>query len=602
MKNVIYIIIDAFCFNNLELKIGNEYVTPFLRKLMDKSFSFGNMYSQAPYTEASQVTLLSGENCLDNGGYLFGNGNVQHSIFEDYLLHGYHTIFSYSPYVYSKGYLRGVEKYYYTRMYSIEPLFQYRLKYYKDKLLYRIINRDEIETCIILLSASFEEWLDQISDILNEDEKTILIRDMSPSKKVLNEIKVKLICEKKQFEQGKKEYINRLFKNWDDSELRKINKQYNVVPKFKLHDNNLKKYQDKLNRYQKKISSIHRSQGIDLKYLFSMLYRNKNGLKDFKHTLENYYRHYTTKFMSNYLTSLDKDYKTEASMKKTFDCFFNTIKGYDKKKEAYFAYIHVQDFHLPSVFHSIDVEDESIVDEEFREAFSLLDKITKSNYKGNILTALSAHFCDLKLRDFYDKLKKELQENFIFVVTADHGYPCYNNPPRPMIYNQTYTEAFHIPLIINSEDSSLYRLSKELQSNMDAVDIVKNISYGKEFHLCRRDFILCEYGGPGCPAICEKPIWYTYIDGNLRVSIECKIEDDISINKVKSIYNTKSDPYEKYDLVKKDINIERVINIVNKRHLYLRNRYSHEKFYNTLFTSLNRRCYCFFYESCLDEK
>ena len=76
-KNVIHIIVDAYCYNNLYRKVGNREVTPFLNMLKKNSVSFERMYSQAPYTEASQVTLLSGENTLDNGGYLFGNGTVE---------------------------------------------------------------------------------------------------------------------------------------------------------------------------------------------------------------------------------------------------------------------------------------------------------------------------------------------------------------------------------------------------------------------------------------------------------------------------------------------------------------------------------------------
>ena len=133
MKNVIYIIVDALCYNSIERCIGNAKVMPFLNRLSDKALSFTNMYTQAPYTEASLVALLSGENTLDSGGYLFGNGTINSSIFYDYVKNGYKTIFSYSPYVYSKAYLKDVTEYYYTRLYSMGPLFLYRLDYYFNK-------------------------------------------------------------------------------------------------------------------------------------------------------------------------------------------------------------------------------------------------------------------------------------------------------------------------------------------------------------------------------------------------------------------------------------------------------------------------------------
>lgn len=71
MKNVIYIVVDAFCYDNLKRSVGGTEITPFLNKLVDRSYCAHNLYSQAPYTEASMITILSGENTLDNGGYFF---------------------------------------------------------------------------------------------------------------------------------------------------------------------------------------------------------------------------------------------------------------------------------------------------------------------------------------------------------------------------------------------------------------------------------------------------------------------------------------------------------------------------------------------------
>ena len=83
-KNVIHIIVDAYCYNSLQRTVGKREVTPFLNSLSQKSLCFERMFSQAPYTEASQVTLLSGENTLDNGGYMFGNATVEETIFSKY--------------------------------------------------------------------------------------------------------------------------------------------------------------------------------------------------------------------------------------------------------------------------------------------------------------------------------------------------------------------------------------------------------------------------------------------------------------------------------------------------------------------------------------
>jgi phosphoglycerol transferase MdoB-like AlkP superfamily enzyme len=51
-KNVIHIIVDAYCYNSLQRTVGKREVTPFLNSLSKKSLCFERMFSQAHYTEA----------------------------------------------------------------------------------------------------------------------------------------------------------------------------------------------------------------------------------------------------------------------------------------------------------------------------------------------------------------------------------------------------------------------------------------------------------------------------------------------------------------------------------------------------------------------
>lgn len=55
--------------------------------------------------------------------------------------------------------------------------------------------------------------------------------------------------------------------------------------------------------------------------------------------------------------------------------------------------------------------------EEFEVAFELLDG-EEMDMQGNIIAALSARYCDLKLQKFFEELKRELKNDFVFVVTA----------------------------------------------------------------------------------------------------------------------------------------------------------------------------------------
>ena len=161
MKNVITIVLDAFCYNNLEKKIGSEEVTPFLNKLGRDGISYKKMYSYAPYTEAALISLLGEERTLEEGGYLFGNANIRKSMLSYYKDVGYHTILGYSPYVCSKSYLKGVTEYKYTRLFSIQPCFNYRFKYFKEKKSRGLFQKLYYDACIEILEEAFDTWITQ---------------------------------------------------------------------------------------------------------------------------------------------------------------------------------------------------------------------------------------------------------------------------------------------------------------------------------------------------------------------------------------------------------------------------------------------------------
>lgn len=585
MKNVIYLILDAFCYKNLELKIGEEEVTPFINKIASQGVSFRKMYSQAPYTEASQVTLLSGENCLDNGGYLFGNGNNRKAMFEEYKDKGYRTIFSYSPYVYSKEYLRGVDDFFYSRVFNINPLLNYRLEHYRQLYRDKKIKEIEWKVCEILLSEALDTWKIQCELALRKDKSCSAILKMLPNENIIIETINIITGEQERINRTSRQYIENLFRLWDRHILKEQNIKYLKHPPYPLHDYVMDTYNNVLKTYQRRCTIEASKQHIDMNYLFGMLWRELKGKEYFKGTLKNYVKHYIRKPIKDYLTDLDINENPEASMQVVFDAVKSTIEKYDSRNIPFFLYLHTSDFHLPSVFHTVETKESSLVDEEFKDAIDLMDKLN-GNYSGNILTALSARFCDSKLENFYNYLKHHLKNDFLFIITADHGFPCYDNPPRPMIYNQTYTEAFHIPFIIygNRIESSFDE--NAIWSNMDAVEMLKKFAYGKEIKLPERNYVLCEYAGPGCPILDAKPIWYTLIDHNFRVSAECMLDEKLEKSKLKDIYNLQIDTDEKRNLVKKSLDVERYINIINKRHEEISEKFGRDKFYAYLLRTL----------------
>lgn len=578
-KNVIHIIVDAYCCNNLYRKVGNREVTPFLNMLKKNSVSFERMYSQAPYTEASQVTLLSGENTLDNGGYLFGNGTVEKTMFSEYREAGYQTVFTYSPYVYSKAYLRDADTFYYTRFFSIEPLFLYRLQYYYDIQKQRELNKSEMTVCVILLQEALETWQAQCLSFLNNGEEISLIYDWVKDIAVVKETYDALDTERQKLSFSPEAYVREVFTQWQEHILRKLNKRYNERSEIKLRNKCIETFQKTLGKYQETYSKALKKHHLDFQYTVGMVWRNKNGVDDAKNTFAAYRRHRKSTELRDYFAGVDETAKTEASMNRTLEVFEKKLSNLDKENENFYAYIHVQDFHLPSVFHSLDTDDFSMLEDEFRIAFELLDGMDNS-YRGNIIADLSARYCDRKIELFYNKMKELLHNDFVFTVTADHGFPCYETPPRPMVYNQTYVEAFHIPCIIY--DGTHVDCCSEIYSNMDAVHFeMQYAGVEPEHKILERQYVLCEYGGPGCPDIGIKPIWYTYIDDQWRISAECPLTKPFSADCVKAVFDIKKDPSERKDLLKsKSVGeaVQQCCEIISKRHDLLRERFEGEKF------------------------
>lgn len=560
MKNVINIVIDAFCFNNLGRHIGELEVTPFLNKILKNAISFTNIYSQAPYTEASNIALLGGDNTLEEGGYLFGNANTKYAVLKDYKAAGYHTILGYSPYVCSKAYLKGVTDYKYTRLFSIQPCFDYRFNYFKTKKENGQFIDEYYEICITILDEAFDAWIAQCNSIIDNKPEAEMISLFIKDLNTIKDLKNELLTEFDIYKNNKIDYINDIFQQWHNHKLIIINKLYNDRKPIQILNSLKSLYNLKLKGYQKTYEKkVLSNLKIDYKYILNM-FLNNTDKKDFLRTIKSYYTFKKNKDLENYLNSITPETKCEVSLEVMLETFFNDIKKYDEKNENYFLYIQPQEFHLPSLFHSFDIDDINILNKEFEIAFTMLDQINES-YKGNIIADLSARLCDYKLECFFNRINTELKNDFLFIVMADHGYPSYYNPPRPIIYNQTYTEAFHIPFIIyNSHFES--KTNTGLYSVLDGIEYVKQCAEIKDKHnIDEREFILCEYAGPGCPMINEKKIWYTLITKELKLSAEVALGKKAEVKDITNVYNILKDPLQKQNL-RLTINKKRIKNLL----------------------------------------
>lgn len=185
--------------------------------------------------------------------------------------------------------------------------------------------------------------------------------------------------------------------------------------------------------------------------------------------------------------------------------------------------------------------------------------------------------------DFFNTCKRS-GHDVTLIITADHGYPLFQDPIRDITFNQTYTDAFHIPYIVTSTSKNFnlnYR-NDHLALNTDSNLILKSIitkqfeTLDFQINSMSRDYILCEYAGPGCPDIWRKNLWFTYIDNKYRASFELPLNQPTTIKHCVSFYDLSNDPKEMNPLpIKKNKKaISQMLEIINWRrdHIHTRNR------------------------------
>lgn len=576
MKNIFYIVIDAFCYDNLERKIGDEYTTPFLRSLAHDNISAQNMYAQAPYTEASLVSLLSGENTLENGGYLFGNRLNKKTVFEDFKKNGYKIVAQYSPYVYSKAYLRDIDCYLYTRLINFEIIFNYRLDYYRIKYQAGELNQKDIGICIELIDEGINTWICQARALIDKDKSCALIYDWV----IVSNIEDILNCleeEYAKFKDNREGYLYDLFQNFFNNKLLELNKRYNTKNAVSDKETLVDKYQDTLKCIQEKYIAMIRRDSPDIKYMLNTLFNNRDGYKDLKGLIRNYLDYYNNYCLTDYFRSVCDNDQTEPCMKRQFDQFLKLVDEQNEKNNPVLLYIQPQDFHLPTLVHSADYSDTHYLENEFDEAIKLCEKIDR-NYKGNLVADLGARYCDNKIKELFYTLKEKYGDEFVLIITADHGYPSFFTPPRPKIYNQTYVEAFHIPFIVYNGGKTKVQLNGYF-STIDHFKIIKDLEHIGERN--GQDYVLTEYAGPGCPDIENKKLWYTYIDDRYRVSAELRLGEKISCDCIVAVFDLVNDKKEKNNLVNRISKIKEINNImeiINARNEYLNKKFGNGSF------------------------
>lgn len=581
-KNVLFIVIDSVTNDVLFNKSNSKEIAPFLNSLREKSISGDKMYSEAPYTEAALMSLLSSVDTMDNGGYMERMKNVR-CVLEDFKENKYKTFFcNYYPSIYPSNMIRGYDERKYIDGFHFSHIWEYRFKYFSSLYLEHKTTKKENQMLIDLLDDNFKAWIEYLEKIKNNDIETTMLNKCIDKKNINKDI-IKVNKEYEKFSKNKEIYLKKLFEEKEEHILFKIN-EYKMTDKIgdvETRNKIMTKYVDTF----KKIEKLNLKRNIiNNKFPYSKLIRSILN-KDFK----------TAKgLLAGYKNSLfDKDLYERIAP--NFDLFkdqrsFYTvskelINWIDKNKDTnWMSYVHIDDAHYTESFFTYDTDNIEIVDNEFKKINNYLDKLPK-DYKGSIAYDLSLMYCDNIIKQIYDYLEKEnLLENTYIVITADHGFSYYFSPVRERYVISNYKENYNVPFIIYGKDIKP-RLIEGFCSTKDIpttllslVGIKKNKQYKGNDLLTTNgeDYALLEYMGGGCPDISRRPINLGVKTDNYAVTIDAYINKEFKDIQIKEVYNLKKDPNEHNNLYNnKNIKNEIIneLDILNKRFVELKKQY-----------------------------
>lgn len=558
-KNVIFFVIDSLLYTRL----GNSHgysASPFIDEKLKNAVFADNMYSEAPFTEAATIALLTSSHTLDNGGYLKRFKNQGKNIGELFEDRGYETFSnSYQPHVYPSSIRKGFSSIYYNVGFDINTLWSYRFDYFSKLYKENTLLNSDIEMLNELLEENFNGWILFLEELNEDAEATQFIAknlEYYDAKSNLDFVKKEF----NKFLQDKEGYLKELLDQGKshiifsvpDAEQRKItnlkwkedfikkhinffDRSFNANKHFNLKNNRLSFKEIKNIITVKNISDSE----SNFKQLAKYIYNYKKSIVP-------------PDFMDRISIDYDK-FKSAPSFNAHLDNFKKWISSRDEEhsEKPYFSLLHVDDVHFPAMFFSYDCTDETVLNEEFEALEQFLTSLPK-NYKGSLIYDYSIIYIDLCIKRLVDWLKAEGKyDDTTIVITADHGFSFSYDPIRKSSIHNFYDDNYRIPYVIFDNGSKCNKMEK-LSSSVDIIPTLldylelpptENIR-GRSLldPSYNRDFITMEYMGSGCPDLVRRDIKYCIRSRSLKIVYAVNVNNDFDSGKLLELYDLKNDP------------------------------------------------------------
>lgn len=565
MKNVIFLVCDGLPYDiTIDIK-GHKSPMVFLNQLRKKCTNGKLVFSQAPYTEAGIMGLMYGRNPLDNGAYLLGMQEWDNSTYKAFYDAGYKLFSSYfGSYIPPEMMVHG--QYIYTENYFTPMFSRYirgKLDYYKNIFDNEGLKNEDFTALIKLIKRHFDTMLLWHSNDADKNDRTgefqvCEIGNQSLWRAKLQSWKQKVEIECKRFLSRPEEYVNDVFENYDkhfitnDCDVEGLPlKEIFVEQRNWVAD----KYDNLFRRIRKTNSRFFiKNRQIPLKGLI-------NSLKESKHNFaEHVYRTYQAGWVLDTSKMVATSLPQICSSSRAF--VRSLIKWIDEdvNGEPFFAYLHCDEFHRPISFYSQDIADRSLIESEMQHAIEYINGLPK-DYTGNVGFDLAAQYLDGCIKELFESLeRRNLLDNTIVIVTADHGSSNFGGEVRFTVTNNFFPEQYHIPMVIHNIGAP-----KNIESFVNIKDIPKTIlEYcgikvphtftGNSFLDTYNTSTFVEYLGTGVPDLLRRPIFYQYRDNESAYLLKVNLMQG----------DQGSEVLEYYDLIKDPKQLNNIIRLIEK--------------------------------------
>ena len=557
--NCILVVIDALDYTRVQK--SRYELLPFLSSMGKKGIVAENMYSEAPYTEAAAMALYAGQHTLDNGGYLERYNRTKETIFETFKNAGYSVYFNaLQPQCFPTSLRRGITDIYYDRGFDSDVLWRYRLEHYSKEYHNGTLDEADYEQIYRILDDNFEDWFQFLDDLISKDESVEIISELNKDYNP-KEARDFVSKQKDNYLKNKKKYVENLLDKGCEHPLFSIPYFAQIDYAFSSEVKEL------LNGRCRKICKT-----IKRKNVISNIFSNKDVYYASWKAICNLvkYRDYPRFLNSMYLVKnavssvhIDDRYgEKSASLKGqpsfyTLNSHFLSWLDSRKGKKPFFACLHVDDIHFPEEFFSYDANDSKIISRDLDLAQKYLSGRTWKQ-AGTIIHDMSLLYADNQCRLLYEEIvKRNLQNETVFIITADHGFSYSGYPIREKAINTFYLENFKIPFyafgpnITGQEYKGLESSVSIPASICEMMGIKKPSSFCKAICEQGEEYLFIEYCGGGCPDLRRREVMLAVFDGDFFVAAKAKLADELTENKIVEIYDLKKDPMQRKNMLGK---------------------------------------------------